>query len=109
MTEQPMTVRRVEDATGSRIEPDFDQTWDEETKLRWKTALTAHDTGLVIALYPHPTPGRPTQYGVTIGEVNKGGQQSLSLGRYFDAWDALTLIGIGAEAVRNAIAHGEAP
>jgi hypothetical protein len=104
-----VNVTRVEDATGTHIEPPLDQTWDEETKLRWQAAVVAHDTGLTIGLHPHhPTHGR-TQYGITIGEINKGGQTSLSMRPYYDAWDALTHISIGAKAALAVAAHKEAP
>ncbi|MGW5175924.1 hypothetical protein ACWERY_16370 [Streptomyces sp. NPDC004082] len=93
-----MNVTRLHDATGSHIEPGFDQTWSEETKLRWHAAVVAHDTGLVIEVHPHPGTRR-TSYGINIGEINKGGLTSISAGPYQEAWLALSNISHGAEAV----------
>jgi hypothetical protein len=38
-------------------------------------------------------------YGLTVGEINNGGQTSLASRPYDDAWDALLRISTGAEAV----------
>ncbi|MFE8961727.1 hypothetical protein [Streptomyces iakyrus] len=102
-------MTRVEDAIGRHIEPAFDSSWDEQTKLRWKAALVAHDTGLTIRLHPHGGPGGHIHYGLTIGEINEGGQSSLSVGPYPHAWDALTYISIGAEAVQRANPSRQVP
>jgi hypothetical protein len=103
MSEHVMTVRRVHDDTGTHIEPEFDQTWDEETKLRWHAAVVAHDTGLAIRVHPHTDSFGRTQYGLNIGEINQGGQTSLCMRPYYDAWDALSHISIGARAVGDRI------
>lgn len=94
-----MKVTRVKDATGTHIKPPLDQTWDEETKLRWHAAVVAHDTGLTVGLHPHADALGRTWYGITIGEIDKGGQSSLAGGPYRDAWDLLSHVSIGAQAV----------
>jgi hypothetical protein len=106
---EPMHVVRVQDDTGTHIEPALDQTWDEVTKLRWHAAVVAHDTGLRIELHPHLGEDGHYQYGVNIGEIDGGGLSSFNVGAYLDAWYALTHISIGAESVRRAIAHEERP
>lgn len=106
---EPMDVTRVQDDNGTHIEPPLDQAWDEVTKLRWHAAVVAHDIGLTVDLHPHLSSNGRYHYGITLGEINKGGQTSISGGTYHQAWHALTLISIGAEAVRHAIAYEEAP
>ncbi|MFE9124997.1 hypothetical protein ACFYOF_06175 [Streptomyces sp. NPDC007148] len=98
-------VTRVHTDTGSHIEPELDEAWDEETKLRWHAAVVAHDTGLTIEVHPHTESASRTQYGINIGSIREGGQTSLAARPYYAAWNALTHISIGAEAARRAIAH----
>jgi hypothetical protein len=106
---EPMSVTRVRTDTGSHIEPELDETWDEVTKLRWNAAVVAHDTGLAVEIHPHAGPGGHAWYSITIGEINKGGQTSLSAGPYAEAWRALIHISDGAEAVLRLRNHEEQP
>lgn len=85
-------VIRVPDATGSHIEPPLNPDWPELAKLEWKAAVTEIDTGLRVRVYE----AGPSLYAVTVGGT------STSSRSYFDSWDYLTAITIGAQEARRA-------
>jgi hypothetical protein len=47
-----MRVERIEVEHGSRVEPPFDHTWDDFTKLQWQAAVVEYDTGLSVSVEP---------------------------------------------------------
>jgi hypothetical protein len=89
--EQPMNVTRVKTATGDRVEPSCDDTWDEETKLRWHAAVVAHDTGLPIEICHSNTGDRP--YGFRTSQTGGAPYD------FHGAWDLLNGIAVGARKV----------
>ena len=46
----PMDVSRVQDASGSHIEPALDQRWSELDQLRWKAGVVAADAGIRVEI-----------------------------------------------------------
>lgn len=46
----PSAVQRVDDATGSHIEPPLDENWSDLQKLQWHAAVTALDTGCEVTV-----------------------------------------------------------
>lgn len=87
-----MIVARVPDATGSHIEPALDPDWPELTKLEWKAAVTQIDTGLRINIHEIG----PDRYAVTVGGSSSSSRS------YYDAWDYLTAVTIGAQEAQRA-------
>lgn len=86
------TVTRVQDPNGSHIEPPLDPTWDEPTKLAWKAAVVAHDSGLTIEVRHHGD----GSYGIRIGDLNSvGGQSVVGRHTFQSAWEFLVGISIG--------------
>lgn len=45
------TLRRIETGFGSRIEPGFDASWGDLTKLQWHAAVVAADSGVFIQVH----------------------------------------------------------
>lgn len=45
-----MNVTRVETDSVSRVEPPFDNAWDDLTKLEWQAAVASLDTGLLVTV-----------------------------------------------------------
>ena len=102
-----MNVTRVHTENSSHIEPPLDGNWDDLTKLQWKAAVTAHDTGLAVTVHEGGSlemrQGEweqvPGQYGVTVA-----GSSSASY-NFDDLWTFLTGVRVGAgQAARRAVA-----
>jgi hypothetical protein len=92
-------VVRVQDPTGDHIEPPLDEGWDAFTKLRWKAAVTAHDTGLTVDVEEgalrddsgNPVPG---WYGIGVG---RSGAAAFD---FHSAWTYLNGVSAGAQDPR---------
>ena len=91
-----MDVTRIEDATGSHIEPPLDETWDDLTKLTWHAAVITHDTGIPIHVGYYG--GR---YGIQVGDARSGGSHSLGGRSYDSAWTLIVGIHLGAQAAQG--------
>lgn len=89
-----MIVTRVADPLGSHIEPPLDPDWSELTKLEWKAAVTQIDTGLRINIHEVG----PDRYAVAVGGSSSSSRS------YYDPWDYLTAVTIGAEESQRATA-----
>lgn len=100
-----MQITRVRDATGSHIEPELDESWDETRKLQWNAAVVSHDTGLTIAVHPHKDHQGHALYGLGIGDPHKGGMTSISAGSYDDAWTFLGAVSTGVQALLRLQQH----
>lgn len=99
-----MNVRRVENASGSHIEPPLDDSWDDLRKLCWHLAVTLHDAGLpqsgmVVRLltggteplddFPMYQLGIP---GYSVGPLS-----------YTAMWDVINGVEFGVRAAREAM------
>ena len=96
MTRSATNVTRIHTDGGSHIEPDLDQLWPALTKLQWKAAVVAHDTGLRVAVTPSRTTinGIP-QRGLYCIQVGHG---SAAPYNYDQAWSYLSGVAAGATA-----------
>lgn len=97
-------VIRVQEEFGSRVEPPFDKSWDDLTKLRWHAAVTAYDSGLDVRVEIAVV--RRREFGRWIdvtGMFNvRCGGTSVGPNTYHAAVDVMTGIGIGVrESGRN--------
>jgi hypothetical protein len=84
-------VTRVQDATGSHIEPPLDQAWDDLTKLTWHAAVVTRETGLAIRIDQFER----GSYGLVIGCTG------LSERDFHSAWDYLNGVSTGATEARR--------
>lgn len=96
-----MNVTRISTPRSSRIEPALEQGWDEFTKLTWKAAAVAHDTGIRIEVHR-------SQY--TADGVSMSGYYDLAIGSsitgprsFSTAWDYLNGVATGAEQARRTL------
>lgn len=89
-----MIVNRVRSELGSRIDPPLDPDWPPLTRLEWKAAAVAVDTGLTVEVH-EMEPGR---YSVSVG------CSSISAMPYREAWMYLAGASTGAEQARRATA-----
>jgi ABC-type Fe3+ transport system substrate-binding protein len=93
-------ITRVQDATGSHIEPPLDATWTDLTKLQWQAAVVAHDTGLTVQVRDRArlNGGRPIDgwYGISVGS-NSGSAYD-----FHEAWTFLTGVAVGASQAATA-------
>lgn len=90
-----MRVNRVEDDTGSHIEPPLDELWDNHDKLRWNLAVTLTDGGIP---YDRLTiePGHYTVGGVPQESyVIMGPGRVVTTGNYYASWTLINGIGLG--------------
>jgi hypothetical protein len=98
----PVVVRRVRDECGSHIEPDFDESWDRLTKLRWNLAVTLLDAGL--------PPDAAEVYAVrTVGGERYGLRRagwSMGTFDYYTCWRNCVALGWGARLAREAADRG---
>lgn len=94
-----MIVTRVDEASGSHIEPPLDQAWDNLTKLTWKAAVVTLDTGLGINV-------KEANYS-TNGVRNNGfyntivGHSSMGPLDFRSTWDYLNGVSTGATQARR--------
>lgn len=95
---RPMTVERVQTATGSRIEPPLNDRWSEEDQLRWKAAVVSADTGLRIELNVQDRVAwfHAKQYGYSTAGSGGGSYDRNEM------WTLLSGFSIGASAARAA-------
>ncbi|MFE3229315.1 hypothetical protein [Nocardia sp. NPDC059228] len=59
------TVRRVEDETGSHVEPPFDEMWPDLWKLRWLAASVGAAIGTEIHVGEDTKHGGPYRFGIS--------------------------------------------
>lgn len=99
-----MKVGRIHTESGSHIEPPFDPTWDELTKLQWQAAVTSVDCGgLRIKVHPNAFREKingewrdvPGYYSLQLDHSSVG-----SLG-YRTTWSYLNGISIGWREARR--------
>ncbi|MGW0780334.1 hypothetical protein [Streptomyces sp. NPDC002913] len=103
-----MIVTRVHEVSGSHIQPPLDQAWDELTRLAWKAAVVALDTGLDTAVTEaeYVTNGVPQQgfYTIVIGSSSTGPCNFRS------TWDYLNGVCTGAtQATRRRPTASKSP
>lgn len=105
MSAETMTVTRVRTDHGSHIDPPFDHTWDDLTKLCWHAGVTAADTGLQVSVSPAYSRYKPNRWSPWITEH---GVYNVNIGystcgpmNYDRAWAYLNGVSAGAEAVRR--------
>jgi hypothetical protein len=86
----PAVVERVEDNHGSHIEPPLDQQWSDAEKLAWHAGVELVDSGLraVLTLWSDGT------WSINAGPISMHNGMT-----FYDAWNAITMMGIGAGAV----------
>jgi hypothetical protein len=99
----PLPVARVCDATGSHIEPALDQGWSEPEKLAWKAGVVTADTGLRFRVFAMGT------RGYSINVLTPGRSKSLPAMRFDDAWFALSMVSLGATAMRESLGETAHP
>jgi len=96
MRVDPAIVDQVKDEHGSHIEPPLDQQWPDADKLAWKAGVELVDSGLRAIL---------TLWSDGTWSINAGSTAIPNGMTYHDAWQALTLMGIGARAVSPRRTH----
>ena len=93
---EPMTVIRVETATGTRVEPPFSEQRSQTDKIRWATAVAALDSGLDIAIEVAQCSGYgPGPHYITVPGSTCGPYD------YLDVTRVLSGIVMGAAAARR--------
>lgn len=98
MTEPDWTqVHRVEDETGSHIEPPLDETWPDLWKLRWKAAIVSREIGCNIHIGKD---AKRAWYGLSYHDGKVGVGSSLSL-TFNQMWAELNGIRAGHEIARH--------
>lgn len=94
-----MNVSRIRTTSGSRIEPAFEEGWDELTKLTWKAAVVTHDIGIHVEVcrsrYTVEGAEVSGSYDVRIGSSIAGPHTFTS------AWDYLSGVATGAQQARR--------
>jgi len=85
-------LRRIHyvDGSGSHIEPPLQPEWDSHTKLQWKAAAVAHDTGLKVRVLQHPG---QTDYNIVVGP------HSVASFNFSTGWEFLNGVDVGARAL----------
>lgn len=101
-TGEPMEVRRVDHAGGSRIEPPLDQSWTDFDKLRWCAGVVLADAGIYIRVTRW---NHPQKYSLS-GETPTR-SWSHSDGNFYETWRAITNLGMGAQIARDHEANKE--
>lgn len=98
-----VAVIRVQDESGSHIEPPLDETWTDLDKLRWHAAVVAADTGLrvsVQAAEQYTKAGVRWEIEVGLYSVNVGFSATSGL-RFDRAWTYLNGVSTGSAQTRR--------
>jgi hypothetical protein len=91
----PPKVARVEDDSGTHIEPPLDQSWSEIQKLQWAAAVAELDSGLRLRVVQSGDWSFP--FGIQ-HSVWQSPHYALSYG---DAWNAINLLMYGAQSYKR--------
>lgn len=90
MGEHP-TVARVDDRSGSFVEPPLDQNWTQLEKLRWHLAVNELDYDIRWTV----TELSPGMFALSTS--SPGGSSGVAAQPFRQAWDFITALGFGAE------------
>lgn len=91
----PHRVTRVQDATGSHIEPPLNPDAPELDRLCWLAAVTELDSRVPVRVAHLRDTQSPVKYFVTVGRSGGG---AMSFGQ---AWLWMSGAGIGAQEARR--------
>lgn len=101
---EAMSAKRVQDRTGSHIEPELDESWSDLEKLRWNCGVAKADADIVLRVES------PSRNGWSIGGgpvhhapfqitwANNSGMDCESLD---EGWRIINALTAGAELYRD--------